>query len=182
VTASSGANPSSGGASCSGTLYFGIGTQTNNALGAVSLYTIDSDYADFATFADLNTTFAPSGGLLAYSYIDAGTSALYFPDNGNLTPALCADASSFYCPATVTALSAQIQGFDNPTVSTIAFSVGNFDAIDASTNPFQPFVVGDSGAGSDSFVWGLPFFYGRSVFVGFEGQTFGGVAGPVYGF
>jgi hypothetical protein len=32
------------------------------------------------------------------------------------------------------------------------------------------------------FDWGLPFFYGRSVFVLFESHTAGAITGPAVGF
>jgi hypothetical protein len=33
-----------------------------------------------------------------------------------------------------------------------------------------------------SFTWGLPFFFGRNVFIVLEGATAGGVQGPAVAF
>jgi hypothetical protein len=39
-----------------------------------------------------------------------------------------------------------------------------------------------AGLGSGYFDWGLPFFYGRTVYVAIEGQTAGGTVGPYFAF
>jgi len=77
----------SGAASADGTLTFGIGTQSNNRLGAAALYTLDPAYGT------LITTYA--GAQLTQSYVDSGSNAYFFPDGAIPT---CADASYFYCP------------------------------------------------------------------------------------
>jgi hypothetical protein len=35
---------------------------------------------------------------------------------------------------------------------------------------------------SDSFDYGLPFFYGRSVYTAIEGRSAGGTTGPYFAF
>ena len=38
------------------------------------------------------------------------------------------------------------------------------------------------GPNPGQFDWGLPFFYGRTIFVGIEGQRAGGVTGPFWAY
>jgi hypothetical protein len=157
-----------------GTLYFGIGTETNNALGSAQIFTLDPNTGY------LLTNFAPAGGLQSSSYIDAGSNAYYF-DDGSLPACTAQSETSFFCPTSTTSLSAAIQG-QNGTQSTVNFSIGNASTIFSQTSAFQPDLGGSSGSGSGTFAWGLPFFYGRTVFFGLEGQTFGGQNGPLIAF
>jgi hypothetical protein len=38
------------------------------------------------------------------------------------------------------------------------------------------------GGGATNFVWGMPFFYGRQVFVGIEQRTTGAYTGPYFAY
>jgi hypothetical protein len=166
----------SGVASASGTLTFGIGTQSDNALGsAVVLYPDD--------FGNISTTFKSTTSI---SFFDSGSSALYF-----LTSALtglpgCTANSGFYCPSSTESLSATNQGSDG-TTSTVSFSVANADTLLSSSNDAFSDLAGTGDASSATppytyFDWGLPFFYGRSVFVALEGKSAGGKSGPFWAY
>jgi hypothetical protein len=39
-----------------------------------------------------------------------------------------------------------------------------------------------AGAGSTRFIWGMPFFYGRAVYVGFDAKSSGSFTGPYYAY
>ncbi len=151
-----------------GSLTFGIGTQTNNALGTATVFTVDSNN-------NFTTDFA--GQKLTASFIDSGLDALFFPDAS--LPVCPSPDASFFCPTTLTPLTAVNIGA-NKVQSTINFSVDN--AADLfSTDPGDAAFSNLSGpagtaacvngAGACSFEWGLPFFYGRSVFVAINGQS-----------
>lgn len=172
--------PASGAPSVSGSLVFGIGTQSNNGLGSAKVFTLDQSTGNFTT------VYPASGGTsFSTSFIDSGSNGLFFgsptsslprcPPNGS-TP------SGFYCPATTQNLSATQKG-TNGTSNTVNFSVANADNFSASN-----FALDDlAGPGSDSttFDWGLPFFYGRNVFTGIAGQpvpSMPGLAGPFYAY
>lgn len=168
----------SGVASLDGNLYFGVGTETNNAPGNASLFTLDDKGALITQFA---------GAQLDSSFIDSGSNAYYFNDDALAT---CKDATSFYCPANSagTALSvpetAGIQG-NNGTTASISFTVENADSLFAANDSA---LAGLAGPGSspngpaNSFAWGLPFFFGRPVYVVFENSTVSGVTGPAVAF
>src|SRR5262249_22457111 len=64
-----------GAASASGSLVFGIGTESNNALGSATVLK-GNDYGD------ITTTY--NGFQLQFSYLDTGSNAYYF-DAGNST-------------------------------------------------------------------------------------------------
>ena len=156
-------------ATVDGAMVFGIGTKTNNVLGNATVFTVDSN-------DNLTTNLASTGQSLTASFLDSGSNALLFPD-GNL--AVCPGSeSSFFCPPSTTPLTATIVG-SNKAQSAINFSVGNADDLlngnpgDAAfSNLAGPNGSGDcsNGSGACSFDWGLPFFYGRTVFAAINGQ------------
>ena len=155
----------------SGTLIFGIGTQSNNAVGNAQIYTLDPNYAT------LNTLY--QGTQFGTSFLDAGSSGYFFTDD---TIPTCADQAAFYCPASTLMLNATVQG-TNGVMAGIAFAIDNAD-VDFATNAVAlPNLAGPtSSTATDTFDWGLPFFYGRSVYVAFEAGSPAGVAGPWVGF
>jgi hypothetical protein len=159
-------------ASVSGTLYFGVGTQGNNDPGSTRMFTLDNS----GTFTTHYNGAAMTG------FIDSGSNAYYFNDS-TLPP--CGDAPFFYCPPTSVAKSASIVGV-NGTSATVGFTVDNADQIFNSQAAAFPGLAGPSaglggGAGS-AFDWGLPFFFGRKVFLLFEGKSVSGTTGPAIGF
>jgi hypothetical protein len=156
--------------SLSGSLIFGIGTQTNNQFtsGAV-LTTSPKGY--------ITTLFA--GQSLSNSFVDTGSNGLFF--NLGSIPLCGYPATGFYCPASQTTLSATLVGGNAVTVP-ISFSIENALTLTASyPNAVLP---GLSGPIPDKygFDWGLPFFYGRRVFIGIEGQASQLGTGPYYSF
>jgi Protein of unknown function (DUF3443) len=145
-------------ASLSGSLVFGIGTQSNNALGSAKIYSAD-DYGNFtATFN--NTPYSSS-------FIDSGSNGYFFPDS-SITQCSSNVAPGFYCPASTASLSATNQGA-NGTSGAVAFSIANAETLfTSSDNAF-----GDlGGTYSGAFDWGLPFFFGRNVFVGVQSTNY----------
>jgi len=178
----------SGAASVSGSLIFGIGTQSNNGLGSAGIYTLVTEANATANSqpGDLTTIFNSSS--LTESFIDSGSSAYFFPDSG--IP-LCTTNTDFYCPTATLSLSATIEGI-NGTSSVVNFGVANADQL-ASGAAFPDIAAsstataGNSGLnGSISFDWGLPFYYNRHVYTMIEGKTSGnaatGTVGPYFAF
>jgi Protein of unknown function (DUF3443)/Bacterial Ig-like domain (group 2) len=174
----------SGQTSVSGTLYFGVGTQANNALGSAQLLTVPDSGSAAGT---LTTTF--NGSTLTGSIIDAGSSAYFFNDSAIPT---CSDDTSFFCPVTsagaptTLSLSATIQG-ENGVSSPQVFAIGNADSLFSSATILTalPTLGGPNGALNGivpGFDWGLPFFYGNSVYVLFETFSVNGTTGPAVGF
>jgi hypothetical protein len=64
----------------------------------------------------------------------------------------------------------------------VSFSVDNATILFAgATNNVLPTLAGDIGD-ANTFDWGLPFFYGRRVFIGIEEQSSPFGTGPFYAF
>ncbi|MFI4868232.1 MAG: DUF3443 domain-containing protein [Steroidobacterales bacterium] len=168
--------PAAGQTTASGTLTFGIGTQSDNALGSATVFTTDNA-GNFTTMFNTQT--------LA-SFIDSGSNGLYFPDS-SIT--ICTNtpsnptASDFYCPSSPQMLQATNQG-QNGSSNSVSFQITSLNSLN---NSFYaaPTVGGPAsatpGLGS-SFDWGLPFFYGQSVYTAIEGKTAGSATGPYYAY
>ncbi len=160
-----------------GTISFGIGTQTDNALGSAQ--------AQAATAKGMFTT---TFGGVAYtnSFIDSALGAYYFLDSTTTKLPNCpnGDAAGFYCAPSPVSLSAMTSG-PNPSSSgtivsqNIGFSVWNALTLIDSGNPALSNIGGPN---PGAFSWGLPFFYGRTVFIGIEGQTTPAGTGPYWAY
>jgi hypothetical protein len=165
--------PDSGAANPTGILTFGIGTQSNNQLPTTAIvYQLDPNYGTFSTVFGSST--------LSTSFIDSGSNGYFFPDSA-LTA--CAVSTSFYCPTTPQFFTATItDASSGMRTVTEAFTVSSVDAISASDTASSGAAGPTGSTETDTFDWGAPFFFGRSVFIGLAGQTIGGVAGPADAF
>lgn len=161
----------SGAPSLSGSLIFGIGTQANNQLTSGAVLTTDAS-------GYITTLF--SGQPLNHSFIDSGSNGLYF-DSATI-PDCGGHAAGFYCPPSRVTLSATLVGANAVSSSSFSFSIDKAtDLFVGGTNTVFPTLAGDIGD-AHTFDWGLPFFYGRRVFIGIEGQTSTLGVGPFYAF
>ena len=150
-----------GAMTATGSLVFGVDTASNNGLGKATVYGLDGA-GNFGTAVT---------GLQAFSsaFVDSGSNGYFFDDPGLQR---CAGNASFYCPPGPTSFSATITG-TNGAAAAVTFTVDNA-ANDFNTNAAAlPNLAGATGNGlaSGTFDWGLPFFYGRPVYVVFEGMT-----------
>jgi hypothetical protein len=138
-----------------GLLVFGIGTGSNNGLG--SAHQLPADPGTGYISAMLN------GKTLADSYLDSGSNGNFFAD-GSLT--VCqAPNNGFYCPTATTAENATL-GSNNVAAN---FNVGNADQMFSANLSYTAFPdLSGGNADPTSLDLGLPFFFGRNVFTGFE--------------
>jgi len=164
-------------ATLSGSLVFGIGTQSNNGLNGATIYSVD-DYGNFIT------TY--KGTAYNQSFLDSGSNGLYFLDTAATGLPDCTDADYFYCPSATQSLSAITEGSTGTPSSTITFSVANADDL-FNDNPTAtvlgqlagPNILPNNLTGFD---WGLPFFYGRNVYTAIYGQSTPGGTGPYWAY
>jgi hypothetical protein len=161
---------SGGAASVTGSLIFGIDTESNNASGSATVLPVsDTGY--------VNTVF--DGQTLSDSFIDSGSNAMFFQDS-NLTQCPTSGSSSagisdFYCPTSPTSLTAAFVLSNNSTVN-VSFLVANADDVSNSVTAY-PGLAGTNPT-SASFDWGLPFFFGRRVANAIEGAATSVGTGP----
>jgi hypothetical protein len=170
--------PDAGLPTTTGTLTFGIGTQSDNALGSAVVQTQDL-YGSFTTV--FNGVSYPS------SFIDSGSNAVFFLDSATTGLPGCAVSVGFYCPSSTQVLSATNTGANNLSKS-VNFTVANLDRLPARNSVFDDVAgsssFGDSQGGPPSlyFDWGLPFFFGRTVFVAIEGRSTPGGTGAYWAY
>jgi len=165
----------------SGSLVFGIDTQSNNTLGSATVLMVDANYGEFTTLFNTQT----ANQTLTASIIDSGSNGLFFPDSDSTMKA-CTDSTGkptgFYCPASTQSLSATMQSVTS-VMKNVSFSIANADALLGNNLTYFAFGnLGGSNPSASSFDWGLPFFYGRNVFVAIEGQTTSAGMGPFFAF
>ncbi|TFW17207.1 DUF3443 domain-containing protein [Duganella callida] len=151
--------------SVSGTLIFGVNTQSNNTIGSATIYQANSG-------GDFSTTY--QGKTYSASFIDSGSNGYFFSDSSIRQ----CSGGDFYCPAAPLALSATNTAADGSVSGAVSFSLVNLVALDSTISAAQ---VGGT-AGGSYFDWGLPFFYGRRVFVVMEDATTGGKTGPYWAY
>jgi hypothetical protein len=160
----------SGGApSVSGSLVFGIGTESNNGLAGATVYTADSS-GNFTTTCSSPCT-GTTGTAPYPGFIDSGSNGYYFLDDTVTgVPPTCSDNMSFYCPSSTVTVTATNEGV-NQASGSVSFQVANADTLFSNS---ADFAYGDLGGTFDtplSFDFGLPFFFGRNVFTGLQNTT-----------
>jgi hypothetical protein len=166
---------SSTAATVTGSLIFGIGTESNNGLSSsVNVFTTACDQFD-TVFNGQNLFVDPSSCPSASgSFIDSGSNAYYFPDS---SIAVCpggtgAVAPGFYCPASLQALSATTQDPNTGFSESVNFSVDNAQNLFTANPSNAAFgTLGGPVPSGSGFDWGLPFFYGRPVYSAIDGQA-----------
>jgi hypothetical protein len=157
-----------------GYLIFGVGTQSNNQLGKANVVPVDRSSGTFTTVY--------KGRTLSNSMIDSGSNGLYF-DDSQAFPASCVRPSGFYCPDSAQHLSASIALATSS--AQVDFQIANANTLFA---PGTNLAFNNLGgpAGDTFFDWGLPFFFGRTVFTVIEGQQVGlgspTLSGPFHAF
>lgn len=160
-----------------GTLTFGVDTRANNVS------------ANNNTILATNTsTFATSyaGRTYTDSYLDSGSNGLFFDAPSAITQ--CSSTQSgFYCPATaLNGQTASMTGLTGSTnAATITFNIGNASTLFSTGNYVFNNIGGAAGSSSGgpyTFDWGLPFFFGRDVYIVFDGMTTTKGTGPYFGF
>jgi hypothetical protein len=162
--------PLGGVSSVNGNLILGIGTRSNNNPAGVTVYPANSA-------AEFTTTF--NGVSSGSSFIDSGSNGLYLSAPAALLPDCGGNNTGFYCPAATQSLSATNIGASGSPSGTISFQIGNFSRLISTSNNVFSEVGGREVGGFD---WGLPFFFGRNVYIGFDGITSTLGSGPYWAY
>jgi hypothetical protein len=152
--------PSSGAPSVTGSLILGIEAAAAQSAPTVVVPTDDQGFV----------TTVYKGRTFTQSIIDSGSNGLFFPDAS--IPTCAAPLNGFYCPPNTLNLSATIMGVNVP------FQIANTQALTGTGNA----AFNNLGGDLSTFDWGLPFFLGRTVFIGIEDQDSSLGKGPFFAF
>jgi Protein of unknown function (DUF3443) len=163
-----------GDAEVQGELIFGLSTQSDNMLPATGLTVLGADgNGDFTATYNGSSTVLPA-------LIDSGTDSYAFNDP---TIAVCASGAfvGYYCPAVAPqSLFAVNTGSGTSTATnTVNFAIADPNSFVAGAAAITDL---GGGGGSTNFTWGMPFFYGRVVYIGFDQHAAASYTGPFYAY
>jgi len=169
------ASPAGGTTTLSGSLIFGIDTQSDNQSGTQTVLTVDGN-------AHLTMTY--NGQALTSSFIDSGSNGIYFTDS-SIATCTTTGLTTFYCPASTLTLGLSIQGQNGVMANNLTFMVANTETMlsnpaNATFNVF-PELAGTNPTAA-SFDYGLAFFYGKRVSVAVENDKTSVGTGPYVAF
>ncbi len=148
-------------------MWFGIGTQSDNALGSATVYALNN-YEIIPTVTYNGVAYTTT------NLFDTGSNSLALSDHATLGIADCSN-STFYCPSsTITLSGIQLAGYDSIGTGTVSVNIANTEQL-VTNNPNSAVfndVGGDGGTSpsNDLMDFGLPFFLGNTIFVGIGGQ------------
>ncbi len=181
-----------GASTVTGTLTFGIGTESNNTIpDTAGIYELDAD-GNFESATFNGTTYCSSGlstcpasEASAGSFIDSGSNAYYVSDDTDLNTSNCITSTveiGYYCPSSDLSFSLGLTGANNTTI-TVTVPIDNATTLFTNTSHAAfndlggPSCVPNSTAGitcdlADQYLdLGLPFFFDRPIYVGIYGTN-----------
>lgn len=186
-----------------GSLIFGIDTQTNNTITSATVYTANESG---------NFTTVYKGKSLESSFLDSGANGYFFFDPAIPLCSAAASFFCPATPLTLSAVNASSNGATSGKVtftidskqlldnSIRAASVGgtigrnlsnkDFDWLIAENAQAHDIAVRAANVGgspqrlsrSTAFVWGMPFFFGRTVFIAIDGANTQHGPGPYWAY
>ena len=149
-----------GAVSVTGSVIFGINTESNNIPSpGVTAYGASSSTGYFTT------TF--NGVQYTQGFLDTGSNGIFVSYTGEPP-----SSNGFYTPPSALNLSATTTGAPNApnTSPAIGFQIANATTLFASGNNVFSNLAGPLPGGL-MFDWGLPFFLGRNVYIGIENTS-----------
>ena len=155
-------------ASLSGSIVFGIGTESNNALGSATVFPLNSS-------GEFSTSYK---GQTYPAFVDSGSNGLFFLDESVTGIPACSNNSGFYCPTSNTNSSAET--ISGSTSEAINFTVVNANTLFSSGADFVFATLAGPNAGT--FDWGLPFFFGRNVYTAIDARSTPAGSGPYWAY
>jgi len=159
-----------------GSLIFGIDTQSNNGLGSAKVLTASAN-TGYITISYKNVSYPDS-------FIDSGSNLFFFNDSTIKTCQIGGSSANntFFCPSSELTLSATNIGVNN-TQSTVSFAVANANTVLNNNPSFAAFDnVAAPNSDAQGFDFGMPFFYGRNVYTAIDGKNTSGGMGPYFAY
>jgi len=162
--------PIDGVPSIDGSLILGIGTRSNNMPASPVVLPADQ-------FGNIRTVF---NGLTTIGFFDTGSNGLFFPNaDPAVLPACAPPNTAWYCPPVTRSLLATNIGAPGAPIDSVSFDISNLITV---FNPPNNVFSGIGGPSTFGFDWGIPFFMGRSVFFGIEGEPSPLGTGPYFAY
>jgi len=165
---------SGGSATATGSLIFGIGTQPNNGLLTATVYGVTATGLNPGSFVSTYNSTAYPGA------ISSGANANYFLSSA-ITGYPGCTAPGFYCPSSDQTVSVTNAG-TNGTTGSVSLTVSNGDALLNSGNKAFSNLAGPGTGKTGGFLFGVPFFYGRTVYTAINGASTPGGTGPYFAY
>ena len=161
---------SGGSQTAQGSLIFGIGTQPNNGLANATVYGVN-----------VSGTFTSTYNSVAYpGAVSSGANANFFLTSA-ITGLPACTATGYYCPSSQQTLQVTNAG-TNGSSGSVTLTVDNADTLLQSGKYAVSTLAGPGGNRTSGFVFGLPFFYGRTVFTALSGASTPGGTGPYFAY
>ncbi len=161
--------------SVDGELVLGIGSRTNNVPPA--------SVVAFPLGAGLPLTTFSDPSVKTPSFLDSGSNGIFFPPPSAslVTCNASGSGSAWFCPSSPVTVHATLTPSTGPPSADATFTIASIDALSnttgASSQVGGPAVVGPSNTTYVDF--GLPFFFGRDVYVVIEGRPSRFGVGPI---
>lgn len=153
-----------GNATLSGSLILGLNTAANNATTGVNFLRVNDSARLWATV----------GGTRYPGLIDSGSNYYHFPYR-ILAP--CAN-TIFFCPPVAQRVPITLQDTGQTMSLAREFTIDDYNRYGA--NAAQPGLAGYE-SGATEMILGLPFFYGRKIYVSIQGKGTASVPAPAIG-
>ncbi|MEX3628247.1 MAG: DUF3443 domain-containing protein [Burkholderia sp.] len=153
------------GGNASGTLTLGVGS----ALPATGVTVLGTTTAG-------NVTGTFQGRAITSAFFDTGSNAYFFDSNSSTPLPTCSNNAAFYCPSATQNLTATLTGADLSSLA-VNFSVANAQTL-FNTNGFALANLGGPFGQSATLDFGLPHFFGRNIYFGFDRRNLGGTQTP----
>ena len=177
---------SNGAATATGSLVFGIDTEGNNTLNGRTVLTANS-------YGYVTTEF--NGQSLPDSLFDTGSNAYYFYDS-SIPACTSANLTGWFCPGSTLSLNATNYAVDSSgtqtgAMSSVTIHVGDANTLFSNNDTAYNDIGGSSGnqsafcpngSSNCSFDFGLPFFFGRNVYVAIAGENTSAGMGPYFAY
>jgi hypothetical protein len=164
--------PQGGASTLTGTLTFGIDTQNNNKLGSATVYAADGNGNFTTTYKNVQ---------LNTSFLDSGSNGLFFSDSTIPQCSTASGFSGFYCPNAALPVSAVNTSANGAASGPVSITIVSPQALDPSIRAAA--IGGNFGHGfRTTFDWGMPFFFGRTVFAAINGASTAHGTGPYWAY
>jgi hypothetical protein len=169
---------SGGAGSVTGSLVFGVDTQSNNTSGNATVLQLDP--------ASGMLTVQLNGVINGSSFLDTGSNGLYFTDS-SLTQCTDTPNLGFYCPSSTQSFTATLVAYTasgtGGNQKSATFNVANTDTLLANFPTEVAFSnLGGTFPTPNSVDLGLPFYYGHNIYEVLENASSSVAAGPYVAF